>query len=85
MFKMFKFELGQVVKEKVTGFTGVIMGRTDYITGCKQYGLLSQRLRKDTGKPVEWQWFDEERLVMVGKKISLVDSIGGPQSAAPSL
>jgi hypothetical protein len=82
---MFKFELGQVVKEKITGFTGVIMGRTDYITGCKQYGLLSQKLDKTTGKPLDWHWFDEERLVVAGKKISLVDSIGGPQPAAPSL
>lgn len=81
---MFKFELGQVVKEVVTGFTGVIMSRTEYITGCKQYGLLSRELNKETGRPSEWLWFDEERLVATAEKVSLADSIGGPQPTAPS-
>ena len=58
-----KFELGEILIDKVTGFKGVAMGRTEYFTDCTHYGLLSQELKD--GKPVEWQWFDETRLVKV--------------------
>lgn len=40
----FKFELGVTLKERVTGFEGVVMGRTQYYTGCDHYGLLSREL-----------------------------------------
>jgi hypothetical protein len=81
---MFKFSLHAIVKDKVTGFTGVILGRTDYATGCLQYGVLSQKLAKD-GKPSEWVWFDETRLILTGKKIQPLTKIGGPSPLAPSI
>lgn len=66
MDAVFKFELGDEVKEVITGFQGVIMGRSQYLTGCNQYGLLSRKL--DNNKPNNWVWFDEVRLVPTGKK-----------------
>lgn len=64
---MFVYELGEVLKDIVTGYEGVVMARTDYLTGCNHYGLLKQKLGKE-GKPEDWQWFDEKRLVKVPKK-----------------
>lgn len=32
--KMFKFENGQIVKDMITGFTGVVVARVNYMTGC---------------------------------------------------
>jgi len=61
---MFGFELGEILKDKITGFKGVVMGRTEYFTDCIHYGLLSQKL-SDSGKPIDWQWFDETRLIKV--------------------
>jgi hypothetical protein len=66
----FKFELGIEVKEIVTGFTGIIMGRSQYLTGCNQYGLLSRQLSKEN-TPEKWVWFDENRLQATGEKIEL--------------
>ena len=60
----FKFNLGDEVKTKITGFKGIIRGRTDYLTGCNHYGLQSEKLDKD-GNPKKWQWFDEEELVLI--------------------
>lgn len=60
---MFKFNLGEVLKDKITGFQGVAIGRTEYLTGCTHYGLCSQILKD--GKPIEWEWIDEFRLVKV--------------------
>ena len=60
----FKFDLGEVVQDIVTGFEGVIMGRSDYFTGCNHYGLCSQTLDSD-GMTKDWVWFDETRIIKV--------------------
>jgi hypothetical protein len=46
------------------------MARTDYYTGCRHYGLLSRELTKE-GKEKDWQYFDENRLVIAGKPINI--------------
>lgn len=82
----FKFELGEILKDKITGFKGVVMGRTEYFTDCDHYGLCSQELKD--GKPIDWEWFDDTRLVKVGgKKIEKEPRekkrTSGPFPAAP--
>lgn len=67
---MFKFEKGVKVKDIITGFNGVITGRCDHITGCNTYGINPQKLDSN-GKPIEAQWFDENRLKVIGKGITL--------------
>lgn len=61
----FKFELGVTLKDKVTGFEGVVMVRAEYHTGCLHYGLQTRKLKD--GKPVGWEWLDESQLVLVEK------------------
>lgn len=69
----FKFNLGDEVKTKVTGYKGIIRGRSDYLTGCNTYGIQSQKLDKE-GLPKKWQWFDEDELILVKtEKIKLID------------
>lgn len=70
-------KLGQKVKDKITGFTGVVMGRTEYLYGCVSVAVLSTKLKDD--KPKDWVWFDEQRLTLLSKAKS-----GGPQPEAPS-
>lgn len=68
---MRKFRLGEILKDKITGFKGVAMARTEYFTGCTHYGLAAQKLGK-SGTPEDWQWFDEIRLMRTKKgKIKL--------------
>jgi hypothetical protein len=67
MAREFKFELGEVLKDVVTGFEGVVMARTQYYTDCDHYGLLSQKLDKES-KPQDYVWFDETRLQKTNKK-----------------
>jgi hypothetical protein len=82
--KNFGFELNQEVKDVVTGFKGIIMGRTEYNTGCIQYGVLPQELGEG-GKVPDWHWFDETRLIATGKKIEIQRADGGPHPLAPSM
>ena len=76
---MFKVELGKIARDKVTGFKGIVMGRAEYLTGCKKYALQSQKLTKE-GKSMDWEWFDEMMVVEVpGKKFKKgTDGPGGP-------
>ena len=75
---MFKFELGDMVKDVVTGFSGAITGRSEFITGCRQYSVTSRTLQSGNTKQ---GWFDEDRLVQTkGEKVKLkTNNPGGPQ------
>jgi hypothetical protein len=80
--KMFKFQLGEIIKEKVTGFTGVIICRAEYATGCIQYGVQSRKLDKEGGIP-NWHWIDQIRLQSTGKSLKIVKDDSGPAQAPP--
>lgn len=54
-------QLGQKMKDTVTGFEGVAIGRCEYLHGVPEFGL--QALSKE-GKP-ETHWFAESRLARV--------------------
>ena len=53
-------QLGITVVDKVTGFTGIVLGFVQYISGCNQ-ALVSPPLAQD-GSFRESQWFDVQRL-----------------------
>ena len=81
---MFKFELGTVVRDKVTGFTGVIVCQSKYLTGCNRYSLQDQKLGKD-GKPQDWVAFDEDQLDSVKKTVKIrKEQKGGPVKMEPT-
>lgn len=52
--------LGSKVKDNITGFEGIATGRSEYLYGCVRVLVEPQELRD--GKPIEAQWFDEQRL-----------------------
>lgn len=61
------FGLGVRVKEKVTGFSGVITGRTQWLTNCNTYIVQPEGLKED-GTPKENHQFDESRLDLIDEK-----------------
>lgn len=65
------FELGSLLKDKVTGFMGVAMGKATYLTGCDQY-CLQPRCKETNAYPTS-QWFDEGRLQFVSNSFSSED------------
>lgn len=85
-------ELGQKAKDCVTGFSGIVTARVEYLTGCTQYGV-SPGLDKD-GKVMDTQYFDENRLtaLSVGNLVEMRNGTavnsppggkGGPNRDAP--
>jgi len=75
---MFKFELGEILKDKITGFQGVAMARTEYFTDCVHYGICQQSL--NNGKPGDWEWFDETRIIKVKGSKKIIKEVRKPMS-----
>lgn len=60
----FKFGQGDELKDKVTGFRGVVVARVDWLNGCKRYCLQPTKLKDDGSRQDEVN-FDEEQLELV--------------------
>lgn len=57
-------ELGSIVKDRITGFTGVAIGRTEFGYGCVHIQIEAQQLAKD-GESIALQTFDDQRVDLV--------------------
>lgn len=79
-------KLGQKVKDKVTGFTGIVIGKAEYLTGCNQYGVQPKVTKEQ--KVDSAIWFDEGRLEIVGPGIApkevAAKKKGGPRNDYPT-
>lgn len=78
-------KLGKRAKDKVTGFEGIIIGKTSYLTGCDVYGLAGPAT---DGKVNDTNWFDEGRLEIIGDGVDpadlLVEKNGGMGMTTPN-
>lgn len=59
----FKFENGDILRDRVTGLEGVVMVKASYSTGCHHYGIQQQEII--AGREPDWIWLDQSRLEMV--------------------
>ena len=79
-------KLGSLVKDSFTGFTGIATAYTEWLYGCTRICIEPKELKD--GKPIEAQWFDEQRVEVIEEKKpkiskqSSADS-GGPQADPP--
>ena len=71
--------LGDLVKDKVTGFIGTAVSKIEYITGCIQFGVLP-KMGKDKKYP-ECNYIDDERLVIIKTKEQIKTKITGGEMA----
>ena len=71
--------LGDLARDTVTGFQGIVIARCFWLQGCVRSTLQPQALTKD-GKPIEAQTFDELQLEL-RKKRAVVSArqTGGPR------
>lgn len=82
---MFELELGKVGKDKITGFSGILTARCEFLTGCNRYCIQPTELRD--GKPIDGIYFDEAQIEIVGDGILAKDVTGelkGACSPCPS-
>jgi hypothetical protein len=79
-------ELGSTVKDRITGLVGVVLGRTEYLTGCTHVGISPKKVDTKGGLP-DWSWIDERRcIVQKTPRISMSKvEKGGPEQSAPEM
>ena len=64
---MSKINLGDKVKDPITGLTGVAVGRTTWLHGCDRIVVQPEGLTKE-GKPFDSLSVDEPQLVLIKSK-----------------
>lgn len=71
-------ELGDKVKDVISGMVGVVISRTQYINGCIQYGVQPPFKTGATEMP-SWN-VDEKQLTIISKKVNIKKKSkpGGP-------
>jgi hypothetical protein len=74
--------LGDKVKDVVTGLTGIAVAKTHYLQGCTRIGVQPQELKD--GKPVEASWFDEPQLEVVEAGVVKPRSEEGKNPGGPA-
>jgi len=79
-------KLGSKVRDKVNGLTGIAGGRTIYLTGCVQVGIIPEALKPDGGV-ADWHWVDEQRVEVLQEGAFIPEAseaeAGGPQGTVP--
>lgn len=81
---VYRFSLGDKVKDLVSGFTGIAFARYEYLNGCIRYEVAPDKLGK-TGDVMDGRVFDESQLTLVkalAVKVPPKDT-GGPVSNRP--
>ena len=79
MSKTFKHELGKKAKCKITGFTGIISSRCEFLTGCDRYALQPTELKD--GRPIDAIYFDEAQIEIISEGIRPKDVQGEKRGA----
>lgn len=71
--------LGDIARDKVTGYEGMVVAITEWLHGCKRIGIQPTKLDKD-GKPRDAMQFDELQVELVkAGKHTPVQATGGPR------
>jgi hypothetical protein len=73
--------LGKVVRERITGLTGIVVTVSQWLTGCDTAGIQPQEIKD--GKPVEIQWFDQTRLELLADQSRAVVDPFAERTVAP--
>jgi hypothetical protein len=76
-----KFELGDRVKDRVSGFEGTVCTRSEHLNGCKQYGV-NPPIDKNTGKMLEGYNIDGEQLELIDEGLNKKDPIVKKQTGS---
>lgn len=71
--------MGCEVKDKITGYRGIVTGRVSYISGCDQALVAGKEKNGD----IKTAWFDVQRLERIGKKVIVLDNSKTPGADVP--
>lgn len=79
-----KIKLGDLVRDEITGYEGVVIGITNWLNGCARMGLQNRdQVNEKTGLPSDTYWVDETTLTLIDEQILKTEQKekGGPNFA----
>jgi hypothetical protein len=79
--EIMKIKLGDKVKDRITGYTGIVTCRYEWLFGCVRINVQSQELHE--GKPVEAYAFDEDQLELVSSNVVMKSDEKAQQKVPP--
>lgn len=65
--------LGDIVKDKITGFEGVVIAKTEWLYGCIRIGIQSRSISKEGTIP-EAQWIDIAQAEIITKNYAKIEN-----------
>lgn len=72
-------KLGDLAKDKIIGFTGVVVAETKWLNGCRRVTIQPNKLDKD-GNIREPETFDTPQVVVVeSAPLDASEPAGGPK------
>jgi len=71
-------KLGDSVKDSISGFEGIAIGKAEYLYGCMQI-LVQPESLQENGQPTESRWMDEQLFTTKPEATT-----GGPQKSPPT-
>ncbi len=82
-------QIGDRVRDRITSFEGIVIGKSHWLTGCDTVGIRPEELHD--GKPIEVQYFDVTRVKILNegaiklpiRPLAAINA-GGPTEATPS-
>jgi hypothetical protein len=74
--------LGDKVRDKITGFEGIVTGHCSYISGCDQISVQPQMKKGDTDRPTG-MWIDIDCCEVIEAEAVPVASVRAPQNIRP--
>ena len=78
-----KVELGDTVKDTITGFSGVVLGIADYYNGCRRVQVQPKKLIKN--EMIEAEWIDEVQLKVIKHNGNKEQEVIGGDREDPSI
>lgn len=76
------FNLGDRVKDPITGLSGIVVCVTTWLNGCVRVGLQPEKLQ--SGKPPDIVYFDETQLRLVRQRVHEPLMLQVAEAPAPS-
>lgn len=75
-------QLGDRVKDRVTGFKGIVVATTEWLNGCRRVGVQSEKLEE--GKPGDPHWFDAPQCDVIDAAAHTPFAATAPAVAVPA-
>jgi hypothetical protein len=75
-------QLGDRVRDRISGFEGIVTGKHEYLYGCRRVTVSPTELKE--GKRIESDWLDEDQVDLVESAVIPAPSSAPERGGGPA-